>query len=146
MSTKPNYTDFPYCYDEERYFISSMTTIREKNAAQNTAIQANKEAIEANAQKDAIEAALNKKQNAAIDSINKQITDIEEAIKNISFEGGVAVSEEITLFPEDNVPSTESELSEMTISTQDNFNDVIRKLANAIKALNNTVDGEIFKA
>lgn len=145
MSTKPNYTDFPYCYDEERYFVSHMSVCGKNDAAQDAAIKANKEAIEANAKKDSEEATLNAKQSEAIENLNKKIADLEEDIKNISFEGGITVSEEVTLFPEDNVPTSDDEKAELTISTNDNFNDVVRKLANAIKSLNNTVDGDIFK-
>lgn len=135
MSTNFTYTDFPYCYDEEKFFVPYSASFGQYDEAQNAAIQANKEAIEKNTTDD----------KKALEGINNKLAEIEKDIENISIEGGITVSEEVTLFPEDNVPTSDDEKAELTISTNDNFNDVVRKLANAIKSLNNTVDGDIFK-
>ena len=145
MQSKPIYTDFPYCYDEERYFVSSMSVLSAHESQQNAAILANKEAIDVNTQKDIENAKLDERQQLELDDLKHKVIILEETIKTLEGGGDVSVKEDITLYPDDNIPSTEEEKAILTITSSDSFNDIIIKLSKAIKSLNNTVDGDIFK-
>lgn len=145
MQSKPIYTDFPYCYDEERYFVSSMSVLSAHESQQNAAILANKEAIDVNTQKDIENAKLDERQQLELDDLKLKVIILEETIKTLEGGGDVSVKEDITLYPDDNIPSTEEEKAILTITSSDSFNDIIIKLSKAIKSLNNTVDGDIFK-
>ena len=145
MQSKPIYTDFPYCYDEERYFVSNMSVLSAHESQQNAAILANKEAIDVNTQKDIENAKLDERQQLELDDLKHKVMILEETIKTLEGGGDVSVKEDITLYPDDNIPSTEEEKAILTITSSDSFNDIIIKLSKAIKSLNNTVDGDIFK-
>lgn len=145
MQSKPKYTDFPYCYDEERYFVSNMSVLSKHESQQNAAISANKEAIEANTQKDIENSKLDERQQLELDDLKRRVMVLEETIKNLEGGGNVSVSEEVTLYPDDNVPTDDKEKATLTITTSDSFNDIIIKLSKAIKSLNNTIDGDIFQ-
>lgn len=144
MQSKPIYTDFPYCYDEERYFVSSMSVLSAHESQQNAAILANKEAIDVNTQKDIENAKLDERQQLELDDLKLKVIILEETIKTLEGGGDVSVKEDITLYPDDNIPSTEEEKAILTITSSDSFNDIIIKLSKAIKSLNNTIDGDIF--
>lgn len=144
MQSKPKYTDFPYCYDEERFFVSNMSVLSKHESQQNAAISANKEAIDANTKKDIENSKLDERQQLELDDLKRRVLILEETIKNLESGGNVNVSEEVTLYPDDNVPSTEEEKVTLTITPSDSFNDIIVKLSKAIKSLNNTIDGDIF--
>jgi hypothetical protein len=144
MQSKPKYTDFPYCYDEERYFVSNMSVLSAHESQQNAAILANKEAIDVNTQKDIENAKLDERQQLELDDLKHKVMILEETIKTLEGSWDVSVKEDITLYPDDNIPSTEEEKAILTITSSDSFNDIIIKLSKAIKSLNNTIDGDIF--
>lgn len=144
MQSKPKYTDFPYCYDEERYFVSNMSVLSTHESQQNAAILANKEAIDVNTQKDIENAKLDERQQLELDDLKHKVMILEETIKTLEGSWDVSVKEDITLYPDDNIPSTEEEKAILTITSSDSFNDIIIKLSKAIKSLNNTIDGDIF--
>lgn len=144
MQSKPKYTDFPYCYDEERYFVSNMSVLSAHESQQNATILANKEAIDANTQKDIENAKLDERQQLELDDLKHKVMILEETIKTLEGGGDVSVKEDITLYPDDNIPSTEKEKAILTITSSDSFNEIIIKLSKAIKSLNNTIDGDIF--
>lgn len=144
MQSKPKYTDFPYCYDEERYFVSNMSVLSAHESQQNAAILANKEAIDVNTQKDIENAKLDERQQLELDDLKHKVIILEETIKTLEGSWDVSVKEDITLYPDDNIPSTEGEKAILTITTSDSFNEIIIKLSKAIKSLNNTIDGDIF--
>ena len=144
MQSKPKYTDFPYCYDEERYFVSNMSVLSAHESQQNAAILANKEAIDVNTQKDIENAKLDERQQLELDDLKHKVMILEETIKTLEGSWDVSVKEDITLYPDDNIPSTEGEKAILTITTSDSFNEIIIKLSKAIKSLNNTIDGDIF--
>ena len=144
MQSKPKYTDFPYCYDEERYFVSNMSVLSAHESQQNAAILANKEAIDVNTQKDIENAKLDERQQLELDDLKHKVMILEETIKTLEGSWDVSVKEDITLYPDDNIPSTEGEKAILTITSSDSFNEIIIKLSKAIKSLNNTIDGDIF--
>ena len=144
MQSKPKYTDFHYCYDEERYFVSNMSVLSAHESQQNAAILANKEAIDVNTQKDIENAKLDERQQLELDDLKHKVMILEETIKTLEGSWDVSVKEDITLYPDDNIPSTEEEKAILTITSSDSFNDIIIKLSKAIKSLNNTIDGDIF--
>lgn len=144
MQSKPKYTDFPYCYDEERYFVSNMSVLSAHESQQNAAILANKEAIDVNTQKDIENAKLDERQQLELDDLKHKVMILEETIKTLEGSWDVSVKEDITLYPDDNIPSTEGEKAILTITPSDSFNEIIIKLSKAIKSLNNTIDGDIF--
>ena len=88
MQSKPIYTDFPYCYDEERYFVSSMSVLSAHESQQNAAILANKEAIDVNTQKDIENAKLDERQQLELDDLKLKVIILEETIKTL--EGNIA--------------------------------------------------------
>lgn len=143
MQSKPKYTDFPYCYDEERYFVSNMSVLSAHESQQNAAILANKEAIDVNTQKDIENAKLDERQQLELDDLKHKVMILEETIKTLEGSWDVSVKEDITLYPDDNIPSTEAEKAILTITSSDSFNDIIIKLSKAIKSLNNIIDGDI---
>ena len=124
MQSKPKYTDFPYCYDEERYFVSNMSVLSAHESQQNAAILANKEAIDVNTQKDIENAKLDERQQLELDDLKHKVMILEETIKTLEGSWDVSVKEDITLYPDDNIPSTEEEKAILTITSSDSFNDI----------------------
>lgn len=145
MKYKQKYTDFPYCYGEERSFVSTMSSLSKHESEQNAAISSNKELIEKNTQNDLANAELDKQQSLDIEDLRKRVTALEEALKNLSGSTDVNISSTITLWPDDNIPTNEDEKEMLTLKSEDSFDQLIGKIAYAIKSLNNTVDGDIFK-
>lgn len=132
------YTDFPYCYDEERYFVSNMSMLNKHEQEQNIAIEKNTQTSIENIE-------IDKQQALDIADLKRRVTILEEEIKKILNGGTVTIADTITLWPDDNIPQSEEERQSLTLTPQDSFNDIIAKLSTAIKSLNNTVDGDIFK-
>lgn len=146
--SKPNYTDFPYCYDEERYFVSSLKQNSKHEKQQNEAIKSNTEAIRKNTADDEANRKLDDEQSKLLQELLDRVKILEdeiEVLKETVKKEDIVLEKNLILYPtdkEDSLSETEKEL--LTLKVGDTYTNVIGKLAKAIQGNSDTIDGDTF--
>ena len=145
-----SYIDYPYNYDEERYFKPNSHCSCGDDKKQDERISANEEAIKRNTELDKLNRELDAQQEEKIKTLLAQVEKLKEEVdflqENVT--GGSSnpiVSEYIILYPldqEENLSDEEKE--KLTIKPTDNYANVISKLASAIQSNKDIVDGDLF--
>lgn len=144
------YNDYPYNYDEEKYFVSNSYYKGANDKKQDERISANEASIKTNYEMDAINRALDAKQEEHIQNLLEKIKKLQEEVDFLQENGGSGggtpiISNDIVLYPIDQENNlTDEEKESLTIKSTDNYNSVIAKLASAIQTNKDIVDGDLF--
>lgn len=144
------YIDYPYNYDEEKYFVSSVHHGSANDKKQDERIAATEEAINRNEEQDALNRELDAKQEEYIQSLLSQVKKLQEEVdflqeNGVGGGGSPIISNDIVLYPTDQEDQLSDEEKEnMTIKSTDSYTSVISKLASAIQTNKDIVDGDLF--